>query len=90
MVITALPVLTGDGLTWAETFLDTGMHLTPYVTPTKQWRPVIGATYMAANSLMQTAQSLIRGVGLGRGSVAVISPCQVRDAIWYPKWSYGM
>ena len=33
VVIRALPVLTGDGLTWAETFLDTGMHLTPSVTP---------------------------------------------------------
>ena len=60
MVIRALPVLTGDGLTCAETFLDTGMHLTPSVTPTKPWRPVTGATYMAANNLMQTAQSLIR------------------------------
>ena len=65
MVIRALPVLTGDGLTWAETFLDTGMHLTPFVTPTKQWRPVTGATYMAANSLMQTAQSVIRGTVRG-------------------------
>ena len=35
MVIKALPVLTRDGLTRAETFLDTGMHLTPSVTPTK-------------------------------------------------------
>ena len=61
MVIRGLPVLTGDGLTWAETFLDIGMHLTRSVTPTKQWRPVTGATYMAANNLMQTAQSLIRG-----------------------------
>ena len=65
MVIRALPVLTGDGLTWAETFLDTAMHLTKSVTPTKQWRPVIGATYMAANSLMQTAQSLITGTVRG-------------------------
>ena len=65
MVIRALPVLTGDGLTWAETFLDTGMHVTPSVTPTKQWRPVTRATYMAANSLMQTAQSLIRGTVRG-------------------------
>ena len=55
MIIRALPVLTGDGLTCAETFLDTGMHLTPSVTPTKQWRPVTGATYIAANNLMQTA-----------------------------------
>ena len=53
MVIRGLPVLTGDGLTWAETFLDIGMHLTPSVTPTEQWRPVTGATYMAASTLMQ-------------------------------------
>ena len=52
MVIRALPVLTGDGLTWAETFLDTGMPLTPFVTATKQWRLVTVATYMAANNLM--------------------------------------
>ena len=65
MVIRALPVFTWDGLTWAETFLDTGMHRTPSVTPTKQWRPVTGATYMAANSLMQDAQSLIRGTVRG-------------------------
>ena len=61
MVIRALPVLTGDGLTGAETFLDAGMHLTPSVTPAKQWRPVTGATYVAASNLLQTAQSLIRG-----------------------------
>ena len=65
MVIRALSVLTGDGLTCAETFLDTGIHLTPSVTPTKQWRPVTGATYMAANNLMQTAQLLIRGTVRG-------------------------
>ena len=65
MVIRALPVLTGDGLALAETFRDTGMHLTPSVTPTKQWRPVTGATYMAANNLMQTAQSLIKGTVRG-------------------------
>ena len=65
MVIRALPVLTRDGLTWAETFLDTGMHLTPSVTPTKQWRPVTRATYMAANNVMQAAQSLIRGTVRG-------------------------
>ena len=65
MVIRALSVLTGDGLTCAGTFLDTGIHLTPSVTPTKQWRPVTGATYMAANNLMQTAQSLIRGTVRG-------------------------
>ena len=65
MVIRALPVLTGDGLTWAETFLNTGMHVTPSVTPTKQWRPVTGATYMAANNLMQTALLLIRGTVRG-------------------------
>ena len=35
MVIWALPVMTGDILTCAETFLDTGMHLTPSVTPHK-------------------------------------------------------
>ena len=65
MIIRALLVLTGDGLTCAETFRDTGMHLTPFVTPAKQWRPVTGATYMAANNLMQTAQSLIRGTVRG-------------------------
>ena len=65
MVISALPVLTGDGLTWAETFLDTGMHLTLSITPTKQWRLLTGATYMAPNNLMQTAQSLIRGTVRG-------------------------
>ena len=32
------------------------------VTPAKQWRPVTVATYMAASNLMQTAQSLIRGI----------------------------
>ena len=48
-------MLTGDGLTCADTFLDTGMHLTLSVTPTKQWRPVTRATYMAANNLMETA-----------------------------------
>ena len=37
------------------------MHLTPSVTPAKQWRPVTGATYVAASNLMQTAQSLIKG-----------------------------
>ena len=59
MVIRSLPALTGDGLTWAEIFLDTGMHLTPFVNPTKQWRLVTRATYMAAKDLIQTAQSLI-------------------------------
>ena len=48
MVIRALPVLTRDGLSGAETFLDAGMHLTPSVTPSKRWRPVTGATYVAA------------------------------------------
>ena len=65
MVVRSLPVLTGDGLNCAETLLDTGMHLTPSVTPTKQWRPVTGATYMAANNLMRTAQSMIRGTVRG-------------------------
>ena len=65
MVVRALPILTGDGIIWAETFLDTSMHLTPSVTPTKQWRPVTEATYMAANNLMQTAQSPIRGTVRG-------------------------
>ena len=65
MLIRALPVLTGDGLTCAETFLDTGMHLTPSVTPAKQWRPVTGATYIAASVLIQTAQSLSRGTVRG-------------------------
>ena len=35
MVIRALPVLTGEGLTGAETFLDAGMHLTPFCDPRK-------------------------------------------------------
>ena len=65
MIIRALPVLTGDGLTCAETFLDTGMHLTPSVTPTKRWRPVTVATYITANNLMQAAQSLIMGTVRG-------------------------
>ena len=65
MVIRALPVLTGDGLTGAETFLDAGVHLTPSVTPSKQWRPVTGATYVAASNLLQTAQSRIRGTVRG-------------------------
>ena len=65
MVIRALPVLTGDGLSGAETCLDAGMHLTPSVTPAKQWQPVTGATYMAASNLMQTAQSPIRGTVRG-------------------------
>ena len=65
MIIRALPVLTGDGLTCAETFLDTCIHLTPSVTPTKQWRPVTRATYMAANNLMQMAESLIKGTVRG-------------------------
>ena len=65
MVIRALPVLTGDGLTRAETFLDAGMLLTPSVTPAKQWRPVTGATYVAASYLLQTAQSLIKGTVRG-------------------------
>ena len=53
MVIRALPVVTGDGLTGAETFLDAGMHLAPSVTPAKLWRPVTGATYVAASNLLQ-------------------------------------
>ena len=65
MTIRALPVLRGDGLTCAETFLDRGMHLTPSVTPAKQWRPVTGATCMAASNLMQTAQLLMRGTVRG-------------------------
>ena len=40
MVIRALSVLTGDGLTAAETLLDAGMHLTTSVTPAKQWQRV--------------------------------------------------
>ena len=65
MVIRALPVLTRDLLTGAETFLDVGMHLTPSVTPVKQWCPVTGATYVAASNQLQTAQSLIRGTVRG-------------------------
>ena len=60
LIIRALPVLKGDGLSRAETYLDAGMQLTLFVAPTKRWRPVTGATYRAANNLMQTPQSLIR------------------------------
>ena len=76
MIIRALPVLTGDGLTGAEAFLGAGNHLTPCVTPAKQWWTVTRATYMAASNLMQTAQSLIKGIVRG-----MLAQRQVTDRV---------